>query len=224
MTQPGPARTAVGTLAVVVVAVSLGHLYQAIGKHSGLNSWQAAASLHTGLAAIVLWLAARRGQLGALLARPAQRWAYIPAVAIAVGAALLAATSAILMPPSESAPHQSASIAVAFVVWIPLIEELVFRVGLGGVARAHLGNVWGAWLSAVAFAIVHTAPTIPNLVAAKVGLPLGPFLLALACEALFIKTRRLWPIVLLHAACNGTVFIFSVLDSRWLHWLGLLYL
>lgn len=83
--------------------------------------------------------------------------------------------------------------------------------------------MWGAWLSATLFALVHTAPTIIHLSEGRFGLPLGPFLLGLSCEFLFTMTGRLMAVVALHAACNSTALLFSLGDDRWLNWLDFLY-
>jgi len=219
VTQVSPARVAAGTVAVVLVSIVLAHLYQGVSSLSGLQPWQAAASINTVLAAALL-LTLPRADLRRLVSR-VPLWVYLPAVVIVLGSIILSLATAYFWPPAEVSDR---SVPWAFVLWIPIVEEVVFRAGFGSVLRSRLGNFCGAWLSAVLFALVHAAPTISNLTAGQLGLPLGPFLLALACEALMIKSGRILPVVLLHAACNLTVFIFSQLDSRWLKWLGLLYL
>ena len=48
-------------------------------------------------------------------------------------------------------------------------------------------------------------------------------LLGLIAGALFVRTRRLWPVVTLHAVANATPILFLSVDARWLDWLGILY-
>jgi membrane protease YdiL (CAAX protease family) len=113
---------------------------------------------------------------------------------------------------------------LAWILWIPPIEELVFRRGVGRLFRRLApGLIWPAWFSSLTFALVHAEPTLAHLLAGRVGLPLGPFLLGLGCEAALAASGRLLPAVLLHAACNGTATIFALIDPRWLDWLGFLY-
>lgn len=110
-----------------------------------------------------------------------------------------------------------------WILWVPMVEELVFRVGIGRWLRSWLGIFWGAWFGSVLFSLVHAAPTFSNLMAGQIGLPFGPFLLGLCCELLYMVSGRVWSIVALHAACNTTVVIFALGDDRWLQWLDFLY-
>jgi membrane protease YdiL (CAAX protease family) len=83
--------------------------------------------------------------------------------------------------------------------------------------------LWAGWFAALTFAFVHGDPTVAHLIAGRIGLPLGPFLLGLCCEALVEATGRLAPAIAFHGACNATVAIFALADGRWLDWLGFLY-
>jgi membrane protease YdiL (CAAX protease family) len=105
-----------------------------------------------------------------------------------------------------------------------VVEEIVYRGVFGVALRRRLGGPWGAWLSAVLFAFMHTQPTLARLGAGAVGLPLGPFLLGLLTELTMAASGSLWPGVLLHAACNATPWIFAWGDPRWFTWLAALYL
>ncbi len=58
----------------------------------------------------------------------------------------------------------------------------------------------------------------------QLAVPLGPLLLGLACEGLYLISGRLTAAVALHAACNASGWIFAALDERWLDWLQHLYL
>ena len=107
---------------------------------------------------------------------------------------------------------------------MPLVEELVFRAGIGAVYRRLSPPIWAAWFAALVFALVHANPTWSNLRHGQVGLALGAFFLGLCCEYLMIKTGRILPCIAFHSACNATVMIFGILDKRWLDWLAPLYL
>lgn len=202
----------------LVVAVALGTLYAA-ARSWVQPAWLAAALVHTGLAIPVLMVLARRGALkGALGLGPWQ--AYIPTAVIVLGVVFLTAGSRLFAGPAESI---SIDIEPAWILWVPLVEEIVFRVGIGSSLRRLGSPLWAIWFSALVFAMAHGAPTLSRLAAGEVGVPLGPFLLGLLCEALYLKTGRLLPIVALHAACNATPLLFALLDARWLEWLGFLY-
>lgn len=196
--------------ASVVLGVALAEVYAVVGE-----GWLGAAVVHTVFASVVVVILARRRTLSTLL-HPGGWTYYAPTLVILVGAAVLG-----LM--TMQGPASVPSIRWAWILWVPIIEELFFRVGLGTTFRSWAGPLWGAWFSAIVFALAHAAPTIANLTAGKVGLPIGPFLLALACEALLVKTGRILPAIALHAACNATVVIFAATDARWLSWLGFLY-
>ena len=121
-------------------------------------------------------------------------------------------------------PTTGLAVPLAWILWIPPAEELVFRAGVGRLFRRLAGgSPWAAWFSALTFALVHAGPTLARLLAGQVGAPLGPFLLGLACEALLAASGRLLPAVALHAACNATAAVFAAGDARWLDWLGFLY-
>ena len=100
------------------------------------------------------------------------------------------------------------------VVFVPIAEELVFRVGLWG----WLGGVPNGtriYLTASSFAILHTASS---------PWPIGPLLLGVINQVILLRGGGVLTAILLHMACNATVVIFLALDPRWLDWLGVFYL
>lgn len=202
----------------IVAAVALAELYKPL-RDLFETSWMAPALVHSALSLVVLGLAWRQGRLGALL-RPGPLWALIPAAVVLVGSGLM-----ILASRQSGTPEiGEASVPWAWILWVPVVEELVFRAGIGDAFRKTSGHVlWGSWFSALSFALVHTDPTLARLGALDFGLPLGPFLLGISCEALYVKTRSIIPAILLHAACNATAALFLKGDARWLDWLGFLY-
>lgn len=93
--------------------------------------------------------------------------------------------------------------AFTLLVLAPLAEEIVFRLGVQE-ALLRRGLAWPAAnvLTAVAFALAHL-PTHPW------AWSLLTFVPALALGALYARTRRLAPCVLLHAAMNGVWLVWQ---------------
>jgi membrane protease YdiL (CAAX protease family) len=146
-------------------------------------------------------------------------WAYLPAAIIVIGSLGGAWLSRLWIdgaPPLDKATDLS---ILGFVIWIPFVEELVFRYGIGGWARHKLGDFWGAYGSALVFAMAHGTGALDQL-----AMPLGPLLLALCCEWLYVASGRISAAMALHAACNASGWIFAAIDERWLDWLQALYL
>jgi membrane protease YdiL (CAAX protease family) len=195
------------------VAVVLAEVYALVARLAGCEGWVAALGVHAVIALVIL---IRRPRL---LQPPAARF-FVPAAVIVLGCAALAAFGRVL---GGATARPVGNEQIVWILAVPWAEELVFRAGLGDVCRRFGGPVWGSWFSAIAFALVHAQPTVANLLAFKVGLPLGPFLLALCCEALYVRSAKLLPGVAFHAACNASVVLFAYGDARWLDWLALLY-
>ncbi|HYX34641.1 MAG TPA: type II CAAX endopeptidase family protein [Oligoflexus sp.] len=176
--------------------------------------WLTIALVHSGLA-LLIW------RFGAGL-RLTPRWgmlAFLPAAVIlvgSVGASLLSRGLIAGAPPMDGSWDGR---LLAFVVWIPIVEELVFRLGIGGLARHKLGDYWGAYASALVFALAHGSGVWNEL-----STPIGPLILGLCCEWLYVASGRLTAAMALHAACNASGWIFAALDERWLSWLQALYL
>jgi membrane protease YdiL (CAAX protease family) len=226
----------------VLLAIAMAELYSAGDAGSWLaslrqqsdaasSSWLPVVVINSLLALVVLAFYGRQGRLRSLLNWRADTTffgkkhvllPYAPALIVLVGVLLLI-TASRMIGGDLNTDTVHGVVPLAWITWVPLVEELVFRVGLGEAFRRRGGPLWGSWFSAVTFALVHASPTLAHLSSGAIGLPLGPFLLGLCCEALFVTTQRLWPIVALHAACNATVAIFVWGDQRWLAWLQFLY-
>lgn len=210
----------------ILLSIAFAQSYSSIAAR-GVSSWLGAAIVNSVLAAIVFvfWLKRKsrvcvdRPQWLAVLSRPMVLFG--AGATIVIGSVFLAAVSRLF----GGAISQSVSAEQwLWIVWIPLVEELVFRVGVGEFDRSKLGLAWGSYISALTFSFVHSQPTWERILHGQVGLPLGPFLLALSCELMLASSGRIAPIVLFHAACNATPVIFSLIDGRWLRWLSFLYL
>ncbi len=203
--------------AVLVFAFSLSSLYLYAQGHVG-GSWQPIACVNGALAIFIFLVSSQKKVFGWTDLK--LRYFY-PSLAIVLGVVLLSLLSRMVGGATTVKSHPE---IWAFIVLIPLVEEIVFRVGFGQFFRKYAGNVWGAYFSALLFALVHTLPTPEKLLTLQIGLPLGPFLLGLCAEWIYIKSSRLLPIYAFHAVCNATVFIFQHIDARWLDWLGLFYI
>jgi membrane protease YdiL (CAAX protease family) len=125
---------------------------------------------------------------------------------------------------STGATREVANEQILWITWVPLVEEIVFRVGIGNWFRRRTSPFVGTYFAIVTFSLVHSLPTLENMTQFNISTPLGPLVLAMFCEALYILSGKVWPAIALHSACNATVVVFSLVDARWLDWLGLLYL
>ena len=209
------------TILSLLLAVVLAEFYDFLSSWLS-PSWFAAAISHSLIAIFIAaywWHHDRKVfHLGSWLS-------YLPAVIVLGGSAVAALLSrAYCGDPNDAVSGNNMHPIWAGVIWVPLVEEIVFRGGIGAVYRRLSPPFWAAWFAALVFALVHANPTWNNLANGRVGLALGAFLLGLCCEYLIIKTGRILPCVAFHAACNATVMIFGVLDKRWLDWLAPLYL
>lgn len=228
-----PADAISATAAIIILSVALSEIYSQLGLVFG-ETWIGAASLHTLMSFVVVLGLALRGkslQLTGLktvadnapeFLRRRPWLMYLPA-GMVLTLALLAVFISRQFAQTAVSSHMVSVSQIAWISWVPIVEEIVFRMGFGRILRLWLGNLWGCWFSAIFFAMVHASPTIMQLLEGKLGLPIGPFILGLSCEVLFILTGRLAAVATLHAACNATAMIFAIGDSRWLNWLGFLY-
>ncbi len=215
-------------VATLGAAVALAQVYQ-LARAWWPEPWLAAAIVHTVLAAGVLAYASVTGRYAALQPEPwakpwlvARPWLpWLPAGLVLFGSVVLAQASR-MAAGSGAVSSALEPVQWAWIFWVPLVEEIVFRGGFGAALR-RIDPVWALWFSSVLFAAAHADPSWARLIAGDVGTPLGPFLLGLSCAGLFAATGRLGPAVALHAACNATVVIFAAGDARWLEWLGFLY-
>jgi hypothetical protein len=106
----------------------------------------------------------------------------------------LAAMSAGVAPPR----------VVVLLVLAPLAEEAVFRAGLHETLLRRLGSPWTAnAVTALAFALAHALVR---------GDPaaIGVMLPALLIGAVYGRTRRLWPCVVLHAVMNAAWLVWGL--------------
>ena len=86
----------------------------------------------------------------------------------------------------------------------PIIEELAFRWLLFDALRTRWSFATSAWLSSVAFVLVHVGPS---------GDRLEIFVFGLAMAYGYERTRSILPLVLAHSLYNAEWFIGGVLLS-----------
>ncbi len=142
-------------------------------------------------------------------------------ILIAMGAILIATASRAFSPGLDFGAVTGSDLAWVF--WVPLAEEAVFRIGLGRIFTGILPGLWGNWYAALTFSLAHGSVTFDGLMRGDLGGSLGPFLLGLICQAMVTRLKSIWPGVFIHMACNCTAVVFKVIDPRWLTWLGVFY-
>ena len=151
------------------------------------------------------------------------KFLYLPAVVVATGSTLLALVSS--MSSDTSGAGGLGYMAFVIVLWVPVVEEILFRRGFGLAFREWAGPLWGGYFSAIFFAIAHAQPTFQSVLHEGIGISLGPLLLGFCVEFLYsLGQYLLGPCIALHAACNFSAVAFQMIDPRWLDWLSLLYI
>lgn len=212
--------------AAVASSFILGTFYRTLSQMFS-PIWIGVAVFHTILSLVIVVAMIRRRELRARFSvvpdtgmigsvRPLAF--YLPSLVVLAAALTAAVLSTVTGGQIRIEPDWISQLA--FVLWIPIVEEIVFRGAISGITEKYAPGVWGLWFSALIFAWVHSMPTIYGPVT---GVPLGPFLLGLICEYLRRAGGTLVPAVIFHMVCNSTVVIFSLLDARWMNWLQLLY-
>lgn len=212
---------------IIFSSVLLSESYLLVSKLR-IDAWVAAALINTAIGVGTFWFW-KKGYLNSN--RPASQFrmegwrAYMPAVAVLIGTTLLTSISQAISPnPGKTALLPNWTTILGWTIWVPLVEELVFRVGFGGFFRRLCGIAWGSYFSVALFSLMHTLPTMERLLSGEVGFTVGTLLLGTACELVWVFSRSFGAIFALHAVCNVTGVLFSVLDPRWLSWLSPLYL
>jgi membrane protease YdiL (CAAX protease family) len=106
--------------------------------------------------------------------------------------------------------------AIGLIIWVPVVEEIIFRRALLTWLGQRLPGFWSLYLSALLFAMSH--PTTPWYIPA-----LGPFLLGMVAGWSYQVTQRLLSPILLHSVCNGSAILFACYSPSWLDRLSWLY-
>lgn len=183
--------------------------------HFDHPDWVGIALLNSGLALLSLWLWQPQG----LSPRPApERYA-----AWAVGPLLLATTLLICFFSDQvestkpSAYPYTMFEIIGLCLWVPIVEEIIFRRFLSNWIGQKLDGAWAIYISGLVFALAHTNPPL------NPWPPLGPFLLGCAAALCYRASGRILAPILLHAACNGSAILFALYAPSWLELLSWLY-
>jgi len=205
---------------VILLAIALGETYAFSMRGFHVSPWIGVMIVHI-LLSIALFCFRKPVRVALKFSGgPILPWLFGPAVLL--GAFLLAFYTQASGPTYEIHGSSEYLYAATMLTLIPVVEEIVFRGGVSPFMSRFVGPGWGVWLAAIVFSLAHSQPTWARLMAFKVGLPLGPFLLGLCCDFLVRRWGRLWPAIIFHGCCNATVYIFSALSPAWLtHFNGL---
>ena len=196
-------------LLATLIAVVFGELYNYSSTRSQMPSWVIIGLLNSALA---VGLIVSSPRVLPSLRRQVTHWiAWVPSILILFGSIALV----VFWPGSGTRRNFSAYYLLGSSTWIPVVEEVVFRGGISPLFRRVTNSLWGVYFSSLVFALAHSAPTLTRMIRFEVGIPLGPFLLGLCCEALLIWTKSLWPAIAFHCACNATVIIFDIFGPGW---------
>lgn len=220
------------TFLCLFTAILLSEAYRG-AQRLGMGAWQGAFAIHALASVGILGLFLGKKTLGRNFsvwgANPsAPRWfkvrpwtAYLPALVLSGGSFVLAMSSHLM---GGGGYTQKPTSPMAWILCVPFVEEIFFRGGIGAWYRRLMPGIAAGWLASATFALAHSGLTLSHIAQGQVGLPLGPFLLGLLCEILYILSGSLVPPIAVHVAANATVTIFQVLDVRWLEWLSLFYI
>ncbi len=110
------------------------------------------------------------------------------------------------------------------VLWVPIVEEFVFRVGVTWIFKRWGGLFWASYFSVVLFSFSHSFPSLENVLSGNVGLSFPPLLLGIFCQVFYLLSGKISTAIVFHGVCNGSVIIFNWLDQRWLDWLSMFYI
>jgi membrane protease YdiL (CAAX protease family) len=222
--QAGLSTLFVSVLLALAFAVGLGEFYSYMVQGLHVKPWQAGLLAHISIG-ILVYLIRKPARVGFLL-RGTPLVAWLPGPLILLGAYVLSLWGRQPMQaPAYSLTGSSEAIYIlASLTLIPLAEEMVFRMGLTPFLSRFAGDRWGPWYSAMVFSVAHTHPTWDRVLGLKIGLPIGPFILAICCDIIVRRWRRVWPAALFHSCCNATVYVFAWLNPSWVSKLNGLYM
>ena len=127
-----------------------------------------------------------------------------------------AAATVALVRLTGATPYSDASLFIEVVV-VPFTEELGFRAVLLTALLAVLGRLWDAptavtlaiVFNGLAFGAAHLANLATNPAAFTIAQALFAATLGSLCAFLMVRTRSVYPAMLLHAAVNAAVVLGS---------------
>ena len=109
-------------------------------------------------------------------------------------------------------------------LWVPIVEELVYRKLFASFLADKQHILWSCYLSGLFFSMNHSLLNVSDFPINMISIPVGPFLLGAICQYLVLYSGSIFAGICFHIACNLTVYIFLYNDNRWLEWLSYLYL
>lgn len=191
----------------------------------GVSKWAAAAVFHGFIAVLIVFLVVFRPKLNFPKENRNRVLAlypylpYLPAFAVFVVSLFLAFVKA-------ETPYNYSYLSLKSlitVIFVPIVEEICYRLGLSRLFQSIGGRFWGGYFSVLVFTTMHGLPSIDRILNNQVGFFFGPFLLGIACELLFVWSKQLIPSILLHVACNSSAVVFSLAGGYWLTFFRFLY-
>lgn len=216
---PKPRIILLSFLYTVALAVALRYLYDFAACSINDLLWLGAAIVNSVLALTFYFYLRRKNTLP----QPTDQWRWLDFTPFGLLSICLVLTAISWL----SGGSQTQSLAIeswAWVLWVPLVEEVTFRVGFGYYFRKKLGSLWGSYFSLLLFCLAHSVVAyFASPLMWFTHISLGVLLLGACCEFLYFKRGKVSTIVLFHMAANFSVVMFKSIDSRWLDWLGLLY-
>lgn len=210
-----------GFVYCLALAIALYYLYDLAACYESEVYWLGAATVNSVFAAIVLFI--HRKEIFHSSRELSKKYVIFDYAPLALG--LLCGSLALF---SYALGH-SQQLAIdwqdwLWVLWIPIVEELTFRVGFGEYFRRKLGRWWGSYFSVLLFCLAHTMGAyFYEPMKWFTAIPLGVLLLGISCEFLYVTRRKVATIILLHMTANFSVILFKWVDSRWLNWLSFFY-
>lgn len=178
-------------------------------------TWQSIALLNTLLALISLLAWKSKAQGSATTPERFSAWV--------IGPLLLAMNLLVIMLSAQVENVRPSSYPYTFIevmglcLWVPIIEEIIFRRFISEWIATKFDGLWSIYLSGLIFALAHTSPPL------NLWPPLGPFLLGCACTWSYRVSGHILAPVLLHAAANASAILFSFYAPAWLDLLSWLY-
>ena len=153
------------------MAVALAGVYSLVISW-GMNDIVSIAVVNTLLSVplvISLWRRSDPSDHSSLISRQSSFFAAIWPAALILGLALAGSwlTRLQISSPWKAARAVDLGEFCRAIVWIPIVEEVVFRAGFGGVLRSAGGKLLGGYTSALFFGMMHSMPPPSNVPALR---------------------------------------------------------
>lgn len=211
----------------LLCCIILSEIYQRFPFRNYLNIFTIPL-VHTliSIAVVIIWCLKSKGSIFKALCITEMKLKYslwfLPGLGVIIGTWLLVLLT------SNEYPLVIGTLGskqLSSIFWVPIVEELTFRVGLGFILLRLGGSIiWASYFSILIFTVMHGLPSYEDFLSGNIGFFLGPFVLAVFCEAIYRLSHKIIPCIFLHSACNSSAVIFSWGGGYWLEKLSYLYL